>query len=234
MYKVGDTWVEAALMLKFAGADGTRLRGFVYEPAHNVHSYFETVAIRGSWVVGVGQTWDPAYAKPSDALVVRLDPDVVQKNRKEWGAGNKTDEWFGDAVIDGKGNVFVTGDQWLDAPRSYDKVVTMKLNPTLSKILWKATYLPASRGAEGWYIARDSLGNIYVAGEKEARGNEDFLTIKYSPAGKRKWLKTWSAGGPDDDEVNGLVLGTTGGVYVGGQVTGKGDIDQAALVKYQK
>ena len=60
------------------------------------------------------------------------------------------------------------------------------------------------------------------------------LTIKYSPTGVRKWLKTWSAGGPDDDELNGMVLGTKGGVYVGGQVTGKGDIYQAALLKYQR
>jgi len=60
------------------------------------------------------------------------------------------------------------------------------------------------------------------------------LTVKYSPAGVRKWLKTWSGGGPDDDEPNGMVLGTKGGVYVGGQPTGKGDISQAALLKYQR
>lgn len=31
-----------------------------------------------------------------------------------------------------------------------------------------------------------------------------------------------------------MVLGTKGGVYVGGQPTGKGDISQAALLKYQR
>ena len=25
------------------------------------------------------------------------------------------EEWFGDVVLDGKGNVYITGDQWLDA-----------------------------------------------------------------------------------------------------------------------
>ena len=234
-YRVSGVWIESALVVKFAAADGVRTAGFVYKPLHNTSSWFDGLAVRGSAVVGVGETWDPADAKPEDALVVRLNLSLVQKYRKEWGASNKTGEWFGDALIDGKGNVYVTGDQWLDRPGGYDKAVTMKLNPTLSKVLWKATYLPTSRGAEGWYIARDSTGNIFVAGAKDdSRGNDDVLTIKYSPTGVRKWLKTWSAGGPDDDEVNGMVLGTKGGVYVGGQVTGKGDIYQAALLKYQR
>jgi hypothetical protein len=234
-YRSSGVWVDSALVVKFTTADGVRTQGFVYEPAHNTSSWFGGLTVRGGTVIGVGETWDPADAKPEDGLIVRLDLSLAQKYRKEWGAGNKTGEWFGDTVIDGKGNVFVTGDQWLDSPSGYDKAVTMKLNPTLSKVLWKATYLPATRGAEGWYIARDSSGNIYVAGEKEdSRGNDDLLTIKYSPTGKRQWLKTWSAGGPDDDEVNGLVLGTKGGVYVGGQVTGKGDIYQAALLRYRR
>ena len=155
-YRVSGVWVESALVVKFTAADGVRTAGFVYKPLHNTSSWFDGLAVRGSAVVGVGETWDPADAKPEDALVVRLNLSLVQKYRKEWGAGNKTGEWFGDALIDGKGNVYVTGDQWLDRPGGYDKAVTMKLNPTLSKVVWKATYLPTSRGAEGWYIARDS------------------------------------------------------------------------------
>jgi len=234
-YRVSSVWIESALVVKFAAADGVKTAGFVYEPAHNTSSCFDGLTVRGSTVIGVGGTWDPADAKPEDGLVVRLNVSLAQKYRKEWGAGNKTGEKFGDAVIDGKGNVYVTGDQWLDRPGGYGKAVTMKLSPTLSRILWKATYLPASRGAEGWYIARDSSGNIFVSGATDnSRGDEDILTIKYSPTGARKWLRTWSAGGPDDDESNGMVLGTKGGVYVGGQVTGKGDISQAALLKYQR
>ena len=234
-HRVGGVWIESALVVKLAASDGVRTAGFVYEPLHNVSSWFDGLTVRGSTVIGVGETVATTAAKPEDALVVRLSLSLAQKYRKEWGAGNKTGEWFGDAVIDGKGNVYVTGDQWLNRPGGYDKAVTMKLNPKLSKVLWKATYLPSTRGAEGWYIARDSLGNIFVSGAKDnSRGDEDILTIKYSPTGARKWLKTWSGGGPDDDEPNGMVLGTKGGVYVGGQVTGKGDISQAVLLKYQR
>ncbi len=232
-YRVGGVWIESALVVKFAAADGVRAAGFVYEPLHNVSSWFDGLTVRGSTVIGVGETWDPADAKPEDALVVRLSLSLAQKYRKEWGAGNKTSEWFGDAVIDGKGNVYVTGDQWVET--KWGKTVTMKFTPNLAKITWKATYYPTSKDAEAWYIARDGSGNIYISGVKNAHvGLQDLLTLKYSPTGVRKWVKTWSGGGPDDDEPSGLVLGTKGGVYVGGQVTGKGDIYQAVLLKYQR
>jgi hypothetical protein len=110
----------------------------------------------------------------------------------------------------------------------------MKLSPTLAKIVWKATYLPRSHDADARHIAHDGLGNLYVAGTRETGQYEDILTMKYSSSGARKWLKTWSGGGPGDDEPAGIVLGTKGGVYVGGEATGKGDVLQAVLLKYQR
>jgi hypothetical protein len=233
-HRVGGVWIERARLIKFAGADGFWANGSTYEPKNAPSGTFESIAVRGSAVVAVGSIWDSAGDHREHALVTKSDLNLAPKTFREWGVGDATEEWFNDVVLDGKGNVYITGDQWLDGTRGYDKAVTMKLSPGLGKILWKAAYLPTSRDAEGWFIARDSLGNVYVSGVKETKLIEDFLTIKYSPTGVRKWLKTWSGGGPDDDDPNGMVLGTKGGVYVGGQVTGKGDNYQAALLKYQR
>lgn len=191
--------------------------------------------MQGSAVVTVGYTWDPAATDQGDAVVARFDPALQLKHQTEWGAGDADEEWFGDVVLDGKGAAYVTGYQSLNGSTGYSKAVTVKFDPALSKAVWTDSYKPAAKDTEGCFIARDGLGYVYVAGLKDgADGYEDFLTVKYSPSGKRKWLKTWSGGGPDHDEPFGLVLGTQGGVYVGGQVTGKGDISQAALVKYRR
>ena len=232
---VGGVWIERARLIKFAGADGSWANGSTYVPKSAPSGSFESIAVRGFAVVAVGSIWDPAGDRPEHALVTKSDLNLAPTTSREWGVGDATEELFNDVVLDSKGNVYVTGDQWLDPPSGYDRAVTIKLSPSLGKILWKATYLPTSRDAEGWYVARDSLGSVFVAGVRENRaGDEDFLTMKYSPTGARKWLRTWSGGGPDDDEPNGMVLGTKGGVYVGGQPTGKGDISQAALLKYQR
>jgi len=231
-YQVGGEMIESALMVKFAAADGVKQWGQVYAAHTNPHAYFDEVAVRGTAVVGVGSTW-PTTGELEDALVVKYDSGGTEKYWREWGAGNGTGEWFGDVVIDGSGYVYVTGCQWLDTVDGYGKTVTMKLKPDLSTA-WKATYLPTSRWAEGWYLVRDSQDNIYVAGGKWTSGGlVDVLTIRYSSTGVRKWLNVWSAGGPGDDWAEGIVVGTEGGVYVAGEVTNKDDYLQAALLKYK-
>jgi hypothetical protein len=224
-YNVGGEWIESALMAKFAATDGTRLWGQVYESAGNAESYFTQVAVRDTLVVAVGSTWP----SPEDALVVRYNTSGALKYWREWGRGNATGEWFGDVALDGSYNVFVTGGQWSDY---LERAVTMKLKPDLTTV-WKATYLPTSDWAEGWYIARNSLGNVYIAGARWTPKLMDILTIKYSATGVRKWVRIWSAGGPGDDEDWGLVLGTAGGVYVAGEVTNEDDFPQAVLLKYK-
>lgn len=227
-YRDGDEWIESALMLKFAAADGARAWSQTYTSATNPQCSFEQVAVRGTLVVGVGGTW----INPQDAVVVRYNTSGVQKYARQWGAGNTTSEWYGDVVMDGSYNVYVTGGQWSD---DWERCVTMKLRPDLTTV-WKATYLPSTEWAEGWYIARNSLGNVYVAGVRWApKPNQlaDIMTIKYSATGARRWVRVWSAGGPDNDYAEGLVLGTAGGVYVSGEVTNVYGYPQAVLLKYK-
>ncbi len=222
----GAEEIESALMLRFDAADGARAWGQVYDSAVNPQSYFNQVAVRGTVVVGVGSTWPD----PQDALVVKYNTSGVQRYWREWGRGDTLGQWYGDVVMDGSYNVYVTGGQWSDY---VERVVTMKLRSDLTTA-WKATYLPSSDWAEGWYIARNSLGNIYVAGGRWTTGGlADILTIKYSATGVRKWVRVWSAGGPDDDWAEGLALGTTDGVYVAGEVTHADGFDQAVLLKYK-
>jgi hypothetical protein len=231
-YKVSNVWVTTGLTVKFAAADGARKWAQIYEARHNQGSYLGRIRVQGSTVACVGGT-EGAHG---DALVVKYDGVTgAEKSWNEWGAGNTLDEWWSDLALDGAGNVYVTGDQGPGTMTGWDKAWTMKLNKSLAKVLWRKSYLPKTKAAAGSYIARDGSGNVYVSGYRDdAHKNADVLIIKYGPTGVRKWLTSWSGGGPDDDHPAGLVLGTTGGVYVGGQATTKSDSTEAMLLKYQR
>ncbi|HOU28818.1 MAG TPA: hypothetical protein PLB39_05100, partial [Thermoleophilia bacterium] len=226
--------LEGAALFKVAGAKGTKLKGDVYEPRHGDASSYEALTVRGSSVVATGSAWKEGVDGSRNALIVKFDRGLQMKASKEWGVGNKSEEWFYAAVIDGKGSVFVTGEQWLED--KYEKVVTMKLDAKLKKVVWSTTYMPASKYAMGLHIARDGAGNVYVGGVKNPDlPKQAVLTIKYSAAGARKWVRTWSGGsGGSISWPAGFVLGSKDGVYVGGHAWSKAGVHQAVLLKYRR
>jgi len=226
--------IEGAVIFKVTGADGTKQKGWVYEPRHGDSSSFYELTVHGSSVVASGSVWTKDVDHSRNALIVKLDRRLQKKAWKEWGVGNKSEEWLRAAVIDGKGSVFVTGRQWVAG--KYSKAVAMKLDAKLKKVVWSKTYMPASKDAVGWYIARDGAGNVYVGGVKDRHTSKAaFLAIKYSAAGARKWVRTWSGGkGGSGGDPTGLVLGSKGGVYVGGHAWSKAGVHQAVLLKYRR
>ena len=226
-----------ALIWKARGSDGQKSGGWHYVPRHGDSSSFHALTVRGSSVVATGSVWTEGVDKSQNALIVKFDRGLQEKAWKEWGVGNKSGEWFRAAVIDGKGSVFVTGEQWV---MKCTKAVTMKLDAKL-RTVWSRKYKPASRDAAvGEYIARDGAGNVYVGGftSRYTSTKAAFLTIKYSAAGARKWARAWTpgSGGSVDGEHGpaGLVLGSKDGVYVGGDAWGKGGVHQAVLLKYRR
>ena len=231
-YRVGGVWRHYAVVFKFRSGDGAFGNSSGYKFGSEQVSTFESLAVRDYRVAAVGSAWSDA-ADRERALVANYDLNLAPHRSREWVAGGAAQEWFGDVALDAKGNVYIAGDQWVAG--TWGKTVTMKLNWSLAKILWKATYYPASKDAEAWYIARDSLGNVYVSGVKNGHvGRAAFLTLKYSPTGARKWVKSWSGGGPGDSEPAGIVLGAKGDLFVGGEATAKGDVLQAVCLRYKR
>ncbi len=225
--------LQRAIIRKARGSNGARLKGWVHKPRHGDSSSLDELAVRGSSVVATGSVWTEHVGGSRNALIVKLDWGLQEKGLKEWGVGNKSQEWFRAVVIDGKGNVLVTGAQWVAG--KYSKAVAMKLDAKLKKVVWGKAYMPASKDAEGWYIADDGASNVYVGGVRDPLGLTAFLTIKYGATGARKWVRTWSGGsGGPAERPTGLVVGSKDGVYVGGQAHSKGGVYQAVLLKYQR
>jgi hypothetical protein len=95
------------------------------------------------------------------------------------GAAAGRESWPFDMVLDGSGNIYVTGDSYNGSGVNY-AYVTLKYDSNGSEI-WVACY---NGPADGWdqavALAVDGSGNVYVTGKSDGGTScRDFLTIKY-------------------------------------------------------
>ena len=78
------------------------------------------------------------------------------------------------------------------------------------RVKWKRFYKPKGYGsAQGTQAAVDPLGNVYVLGVAfSASSGRDYILIKYSAGGRKKWAKRVSANVLDEDAQPALAVGT--------------------------
>ncbi len=126
-----------------------------------------------------------------------------------------------DVVVDGAGNVYVTGDSesLLEGPRySGEDFTTVKLDPD-GNLLWAARF----NGVEDYddmamTIALDSTGNVIVSGNSYGGTDtyDDFTTVKYDSEGNELWVAHYDGPGHGYDRVKKVVTDAAGNVYVKG------------------
>ena len=129
-------------------------------------------------------------------------------------SGSTADDIATSIVVDGSGNVFVTG-------ISYDGTnpdcATIKYNAFGGQVLALTYNGPANSYDQGASIALDGSGNIYVLGTTETGSPQglNFLTLKYNATGVQQWVNRYN--GADYSEYGqGLVVDASGNVYVTG------------------
>lgn len=129
-------------------------------------------------------------------------------------------------AVDGKGFVYVGGytspgqlhEGEEDAFLAKEDAFLAKFDPS-GKLLWLRQF-GTSSGEGVFGVAVDKAGNIYATGITLGslggpnRGDWDFFVTKYTPEGKRVFLKQY--GTSQWDEVTGLGLDRQGNLYVGG------------------
>jgi len=139
-------------------------------------------------------------------------------------------------AVDGQGNVYVTGcsegtfENW--------DYATVKYNSS-GKQVWARRYEGPAKGRDmAVAMALDSQGNILVTGSSEGVATgDDYLTIKYSPQGKRLWVKRYNGPGNGADVARAMAVDGAGNVYVtgssdGGSVYSGGPGHDYATIKY--
>jgi len=149
--------------------------------------------------------------------------------RRYDGPGSSTDGATA-ITVDGAGNFYVTGNQYIDAVSGTD-YVTIKYAPA-GGMQWVATYNGPGSGFDGaTAVAVDDSGRVYVTGYSVISGsNYDYATVQYSPSGDSLWTARYSGSEIQSDFARALALDRSGGVYVTGE-SYVGNYDYAT-VKY--
>ncbi len=153
--------------------------------------------------------------------------------RRYDGPANST-EYPRAVAVDGAGNVYVTGSSW---GINYD-YATIKYN-SAGDTLWLRRYNgPGNNKDVAYTLAVDGAGNVYVTGQsKNAGGNYDLVTIKYTPDGDTTvaaggWVQIYDGPPGNDDDIAYAIALRSDTVYVTGQSWGSGTGSDYVTIKY--
>jgi hypothetical protein len=103
---------------------------------------------------------------------------------------------------------------------------------------WQSTaYEPLDGSSGPVHLALGPTGAVYIAWSDQwadgATERDNILVRRFSNSlGSRPWINTWRGPGHDDDRPCGVVLGTTGGLYVAG--TCRAASDQIVVLKFRR
>ena len=143
-------------------------------------------------------------------------------------------DFYDDALaiaVDDAGNVYVTGRSMESGNRF--GIATIKYN-SAGVEQWIARYEgPSGDDDEGWDIALDDSGYIYITGTTRINGGFiDWITLKYTNAGDTVWTTTYNGPGNGLDQANALALDDSGNVYVTGFTYSTSNYVDYCTIKY--
>jgi uncharacterized delta-60 repeat protein len=167
-------------------------------------------------------TW---VANANDMLIVSFNSSGGVVFAKKYGRFNAQRDDATAMVIDGSGNIYVTGrsSNGID-----DDWVTMKLN-SAGTDLWSPVKVYDGGNGNDRPVAMGltSAGNVVITGRSRGTNDDDYRTIWYSSAGAVVYNRAW-AGAAGHDRPTVLAIDASDNVYV----TGESDRDASTNTNY--
>ena len=178
----------------------------------------DLVLAPGGEAVYVTGSLMPEGAVKSDLGLIKYRPNGSRAWLRTYdGAAHGNDE--GKALAcDRAGNVYVGG--FTDTATGEDFLLVK--NDAAGRRKWARTYDGAAHGNERIAaLAVDAKGNVYAAGRSDGSGSSwDAALVKWTPSGKRAWVRRYNGAGNLADEFRALVIDTSHGrIYAGGIAT---------------
>lgn len=154
----------------------------------------------------------------------------IQWESRHTSAGANIDR-VSDMVVDGTGNVYVTGADW-GAAQGFN-YRTIKYN-NVGSPLWSSSYDAAGFLDEPAAIAIDASGNVYVTGQSAGAGlNYDVATVKYNSAGAQQWVRRFNGTNNGYDRGVDVTVDGNGDIIVVGEVDeGSAPLSDYVVIKY--
>jgi hypothetical protein len=156
--------------------------------------------------------------------VVRYDSAGAELWVNRYNGPGAGDDVPSDIVVDGTGNLWVTG--WSPGePGKLTDFATIRYDAS-GRELWVARYNGPRSGEDNPHgLAVDSAGNSYVSGSSmgstppglpSAARSYDIATVKYGPDGRELWAQRYSGPANRNDYSRALALDAAGNVYIQG------------------
>src|SRR4030095_1746502 len=171
----GTYWDYATIKYNSSGAQQWVSR---YNSSANADDIAFALGVDGSGNVYV--TGGSYGGTNFDYATVKYNSTGAQQwEQRYFGPGNGLNDYSYALVLDGSGNVYITGYSWGSA--SYYDYTTIKYNPAGNQ-QWLARFNgPGNYNDIAESIALDGSGNVYVTGSVSAStSNRDYGTVKYS------------------------------------------------------
>jgi hypothetical protein len=140
--------------------------------------------------------------------------------------------WARDVAVDKYRNIYVTGT--MEGGMSVGTAIVTRKYSSDGHKRWEDIYSGPLLSSDARSLALDGSRNVYVIGSTQSTtGGTDWVTMRISPTGDRKWARRWDGLAHGQDWLAGLVVPATGGAFVAGS-TQTADInrDDAVVVRY--
>lgn len=150
----------------------------------------------------------PAGAAPGDLVWAR-----------EYLPGGTASAWHSEIALAPNGDICVVSEV-MDVAAPFDTRLAVSRYTGGGVRKWTRTYRwPGSYNNRPVAAGTDHDGNLYIAGLMVAPSvNEDWLVLKYSPAGARRWVRVTDGGMGGSDYATDAVTDPGGNFYVTGVV----------------
>ena len=166
--------------------------------------------------------------RSEDCTTIKYNSAGVRQWIKKYDANNSYDGGLS-AAVDASGNIYVTG---FSEDNTVD-YITIKYSAAGVE-QWVKKYNGTGNSDDYAHsIAVDEDGYVYVTGNsRNASGNNDFVTIKYTSYGNAVWVKRYD--GPENlnDWASSVAVDSSGNVYVAGHIKRSETDFDYVIIKY--
>jgi len=173
----------------------------------------------------------PVTGQGYDIDIIKFNSTMSLAWERTYDGGSSLDDIGKGIVVDGSGNVYVTG---YTTTTSHGKdIMTIKYNSSGTQ-QWVNTFDDANHGNdEGAEMAIDNSGNIYVTGYiTTAMDNADYYTIKYNSSGTEIWNIHSDGTAHLNDKAVNIAIDNYGSIVITGESEKSSGNYEYMTVKY--